>query len=81
MLVVAEQLGKIQLSLLGETDRDAEPSTVSAPVKPAWASDVSPALEAPPSKAAGDLGGPISVMHGGKTEHVCETNSGMNPCP
>ncbi len=95
MLLVAEQLGKIQLSLLGEADQDAAPSRVPTPVAPTWASDVSPALVAPVlpigpppvpvvaplAAAAATSVGPISVMHGAKTERVCVTSAGLIPCP
>jgi pilus assembly protein CpaB len=81
MLLVAEQLGKIQLSLLGEADQAAAPTAVPEPVPPAWASDVSPALVAPPAAVVGTSGDPISVMHGAKTERVCVTSAGLVPCP
>jgi pilus assembly protein CpaB len=92
-LLVAEQLGKIQLSLLGEADQNAAPSKESAPVRPVWASDVSPALLAPLMQAAPlpeaaplvsetrTSVGPISVMHGAKTERVCVTSAGLATCP
>lgn len=80
VLLVAEQLGKIQLSLLGKVDQNAARPKVSTPVPPAWASDVSPATAAP--RAAGTSGGRIAVMRGGaKTEFLCETSAGLLPCP
>jgi pilus assembly protein CpaB len=81
MLLVAEQLGKIQLSLLGEADQEAATAAVSVAVAPAWAFDVSPALasrtQVPPHEGSDR---PISVMHGAKTERVCVTSAGLAPC-
>ena len=76
MLLVAEQLGKIQLALLGQQDQDAAPhATPDGP--PTWASDVSPALAGPAATA----NGPIEVIHGAKTERRCETSAGLITCP
>jgi len=77
MLLVAEQIGKIQLALRGREDRTAAPPESSG-VSPVWASDVSPALQ---ETAAAPATGPIEVMHGGKIERRCETSAGLLACP
>jgi pilus assembly protein CpaB len=82
MLLVAEQLGKIQLTLLGQQDMDAASSDKGAEPPPTWASDVSPALAAPESGPPASVrGGPIDVIHGAKTERLCETTAGLHTCP
>jgi len=81
-LLVAEQLGKIQLSLLGLVDQQATPVTPPPPeVPPVWASDVSPALSGHESAAPEANSGPIEVMHGAKIERRCVTNAGLITCP
>ena len=80
-LLVAEQLGKIELSLLGLADQQAV--TVPSPeiaTPPVWASDVSPAL-AGPATSSTELPGPVEVIHGAKIERRCSTRTGLIPCP
>lgn len=81
MLLVAEQLGKIQITLLGLQERDGIPSAKAEAVAPAWASDVSPSLEAPPAKTPEPTHGPIEVIHGGRIERRCQTDAGLSTCP
>jgi pilus assembly protein CpaB len=82
VLLVAEQLGKIQLTLRGQSLSGAVPQTPAA-VPPTWAFDVSPALAklgtaVPPlAKAQGS----IEVIHGAKSEHLCPAGSGFVACP
>ena len=81
-LLVADQLGKIQLTLRGT------PRTPGAPLPPehappVWASDVSPALSnlgtaATPAAPPGQ--GPIEVMHGAKIEHRCVVSGSLVAC-
>jgi pilus assembly protein CpaB len=84
-LMVAQELGKIQLSLLGLADQEAARSAVARPVPAAWASDVSPATATTTvgtqAATVGTLGGPITVMHGAKNERICVTSTGLIPCP
>jgi pilus assembly protein CpaB len=82
MLLVADQLGKIQLTLRGQqpTERGSVPPQ---PVPPTWASDVSPALEnlGATAPATGKGGRTIEVIHGSKIERRCLTSSGLVACP
>ncbi len=80
-LLVAEQLGKIQLALRGLPDVERSLSAAPGASPPVWASDVSPALGggAPaPSETPREA---IDVMRGGKTERRCFTKAGLLPCP
>jgi pilus assembly protein CpaB len=95
MLLVAEQLGKVQLALRGELGQDAAPPAAHEEGPPIWASDVSQAFAAPAPVPAGALLGPveavpkpveaahgsIEVMHGSKIEHRCLTSAGLIACP
>lgn len=81
MLLVAEQLGKIQLTLRGQQPSEGDVSGKDD-IPPTWASDVSPALEtlgtaAPGAKAQGT----IEVIHGSKTDRRCPTPNGYVACP
>jgi pilus assembly protein CpaB len=80
-LLVAEQLGKIQIALRGQPDQAAGPSPEASDGPPIWASDVSPALTGPAATSATQSHGPIEVIHGAKIEHRCETNFGLLTCP
>lgn len=81
-LLLAEQLGKIQLSLVGLVDQQAIPVTpLPQAVSPVWASDVSPSLSGHGPPVAGVNSGPIEVMHGAKIERRCVTNAGLINCP
>jgi len=81
-LLVAEQLGKIELSLLGLADQQAV--TVPSPeiaTPPVWASDVSPALAGATDASSAELPGPVEVLHGSKIERRCSTRTGLITCP
>jgi len=92
MLLVADQLGKVQLTLRG--DRVGVPgATVPDAVPPIWASDVSPALERlgapPPTPSAAPSASPsapnkapssIRVIHGSKIEKLCVSGDGLVAC-
>jgi len=91
-VLVAEQLGKIELSLLGLVDQQATttvPSpetttTVPSPdiaTPPVWASDVSPALAGATDASSAELPGPVEVLHGSKIERRCSTRTGLITCP
>jgi pilus assembly protein CpaB len=80
MLLVADQLGKIQLALRGQQDQDAPRLAAPEQRTPTWAADVSRALAParivlPPVKRA-----EVDVIHGGKLERLCQTEAGMLPC-
>lgn len=81
-LLVAQQLGKIQLTLRGQ-QLSVHTPIVNDDVPPTWASDVSPALEtmgtAPPAVAKGQ--GAIEVIRGPKVERVCPSGGGFVTCP
>lgn len=62
MLLVAEQLGKIQLSLLGLADQEAARSAVAIPVPAAWASDVSPATAVSSMPTVGLITPPVGTI-------------------
>jgi pilus assembly protein CpaB len=81
MLLVAEQLGKIQLTLRGEPHRGAAQPLAGDAVAPTWASDVSPALASPAADDSTAQRVVVDVMHGGKTERVCQTPAGFITCP
>ena len=88
MLLVADQLGKIQLALRGQQDRVASPLLTRLltrdELSPTWASDVSKALVQP--KAAVAAAAPetaraeIAIIRGSKTERLCESPTGLAPC-
>jgi pilus assembly protein CpaB len=83
MLLVADQLGKVQLTLRGQQAAEAD-ATATEPVPPTWAYDVSPALGnlAPGAPKATDKGhGTIEVMHGPKLERRCPSGVGLVTCP
>jgi pilus assembly protein CpaB len=82
-LLVADQLGKVQLALRGQQDRPSGSLlghllTQENPL-PVWASDVSkvlaPARPPPPVRHA-----EIAIIRGGKVERQCRTESGFVPC-
>jgi pilus assembly protein CpaB len=95
MLLVAEQIGKIQLALRGQRDQTVAPPPEPLDVAPVWASDVSPALEPPPVTPVTGLPAvgptpaaptvlthaPIEVIHGAKIERRCDTSAGLVACP
>ena len=78
-LLVAEQLGKIDLVLRGRQDPQ---SMAPGEISPIWASDVSQALGGRPSstKAAG-ASRDLQVIRGPKIEHLCETTTDLAACP
>jgi pilus assembly protein CpaB len=78
-LLVAQQLGKIQLALRGRQDPDASPAHARREPAPTWASDVSQAY-GPQSAATGQPQGNIEVMHGAKIERRCRTSNGLVTC-
>jgi pilus assembly protein CpaB len=82
MLLVADQLGKIQLTLRGRLPTEGG-SVPPEHVPPAWASDVSPALGnlGTTAPAAGNGQGAIEVFHGPKIERRCLTGNGLVVCP
>src|ERR1700733_14339888 len=57
ILLVAEQMGKIQIALRGQQDPAETPSPETEDISPIWASDVSPALTGPPAA-------PMVLTHG-----------------
>ena len=84
MLLVADQLGKVQLALRGQQDPSGAPllarlfgpSEVSLPV---WASDVSQVLKParpPPVERRAE----IQIIRGAKVERQCRTEAGFIPC-
>jgi len=81
ILLVAEQLGKIQIALRGEQDAATSSSPDNTDVSPIWASDVSPALAGPAAAPTALIHGPIEVIHGAKIERRCETSAGLLTCP
>jgi len=77
-LLVAEQLGKIELALRGQEDTETPVAVLPASEPPVWASDVSRALGRPaPPEPARDG---IEVIHGARTEHLCPTSNGLVTC-
>jgi pilus assembly protein CpaB len=78
VLLVAQQLGKIQLALRGQQDQTTTPTRHEAPT---WASDVSQALAGPKAIASAGDRGPIEVMHGAKIEHRCLAGDSLLTCP
>ncbi len=93
MLLVAQQLGKLALTLRGDLDPDSAPPVVWTPPSPTWASDVSPALRpppaaptAPPPQSDPTTGprtgqrGTIDVIRGEKVERLCLTSGNLVPC-
>jgi pilus assembly protein CpaB len=81
-LLVADQLGKLQLVLRGRPA--SEPASEElATVPPTWAFDVSPALgelaTAAPAPEKGQVA--IEVLHGSTIERRCLTNNGLVACP
>ena len=83
ILLVADQLGKIQLALRG---RETPSTTPPKPLPPLWASDVSPALLATGPVASNEpeplVNHPttIEVIHGSKIEKRCSTRAGLVAC-
>ena len=80
-LLVAEQLGKIDLALRGQQDQEAMPPAVHEEMPPTWASDVSQALGRPSSAASKGAHDDILVIHGSKIERLCPSNAGLLACP
>jgi pilus assembly protein CpaB len=81
-LLVAEQLGKIDLALRGRQDQDAMPATAYPEISPTWASDVSQALGRGPSPTASKrTSDSIVVIRGAKIEKLCKTTTGLLACP
>jgi pilus assembly protein CpaB len=88
MLLVADQLGKVQLALRGQRDQSAKPVSARLLTRdeslPIWASDVSKALVQPvaaplaaiPETARAE----IAIIRGSKTERLCESPTGLAPC-
>jgi len=81
ILLVAQQLGKVQIALRGQRDQTETPASETADASPIWASDVSPALAGPAVAPTALTHGPIEVIHGAKIEHRCETSAGLLTCP
>jgi pilus assembly protein CpaB len=81
VLLVAEQLGKIQLALRGQQDQAGTPTTAHDEAPPTWASDVSPALAGSKLPSSSATQGSIEVMHGAKIERRCLTGDGLLTCP
>jgi pilus assembly protein CpaB len=81
ILLVAEQLGKIQIALRGQQDQHATASMEASDTSPIWASDVSPALGGSAAAPTTPGFGPIEVIHGAKIERRCETSAGLLTCP
>jgi pilus assembly protein CpaB len=82
-LLVADQLGKVQLTLRGQQPTEGD-ATARDSVPPIWAYNVSPALGnlasgAPQATEKGH--GMIEVMHGSKLERRCLTGAGLITCP
>jgi pilus assembly protein CpaB len=79
MLLVADQLGKVQLALRGQQDQDVPRLPAPEQRTPTWAADVSralaPARIVPPVKRA-----EVDIIHGSKLERLCQTEAGMLPC-
>jgi pilus assembly protein CpaB len=87
MLLVADQLGKVQLALRGQKDPSAKPMLARLLTRdeslPIWASDVSKALVQPaaaplaaiPETARAE----IAIIRGSKTERLCESPAGLAP--
>jgi pilus assembly protein CpaB len=78
-LLVADQLGKIQLALRGRQSSEPSSPTLAA-VPPTWASDVSLALSKTEPAAVQKGQGAIEVMHGAKVERRCPTANGLVAC-
>jgi pilus assembly protein CpaB len=80
-LLVAEQLGRVQLVLRGEQgDADTIPFAGLA-AAPTWAFNVSAALRVPPAEKAPLPRRSIQVLRGGKLDHLCWTDIGLAICP
>jgi pilus assembly protein CpaB len=83
-LLVADQLGKVQLALRGQHDQRATPLLArlltSDQSSPVWASDVSKALVQPTAAPPPTVRSVIEIMRGGRIEHLCETLNGLVPC-
>ena len=82
MLLVADQLGKVQLALRGQKDRGATaagPSPRTDEPSAIWASDVSKALVKPPAEPV-TARAEIAIIRGSKTERLCDTIAGLAPC-
>ena len=88
MLLVADQLGKIQLALRGQQDQSASPLLARLLTRdkssPTWASDVSKALVQPTAAAAAaapeTARAEIAIIRGSKTERLCDSATGLAPC-
>ncbi len=82
-LLLANQIGKIQLTLRG-TLTAANHSPRPAQLPPVWASDISPELRqsgANVGPASGNGENVIEVMHGPKLARLCVTSTGLVVCP
>jgi pilus assembly protein CpaB len=80
-LLVAEQLGKIDLALRGQQGPVPAIPAAYDRIPPVWASDVSRALEGPNSTGLDPIHGAIDVIHGAKIERLCSTSTGLLACP
>ncbi len=83
ILLVADQLGKVQLALRGQQDRTPAPLLTRLlnreQSSPIWAADVSKALVVQPP-ASETAHAEIAIMRGSKTERLCESATGLAPC-
>lgn len=81
-LLVADQLGKLQLVLRGRPATEPGSEELET-VPPTWAFDVSPVLgeltTAMPAPDKGQVA--IEVIHGSTIERRCLTNAGLVACP
>lgn len=81
-LLVAEQLGKIDLVLRGRQDQESTAPGAPGEISPVWASDVSQALGGrPTSTKANGTSRDLQVIRGQKIERLCETTAGLVACP
>jgi Flp pilus assembly protein CpaB len=83
-LLVADQLGKIQLALRGQHDESSTPLLARLLTRdqssPVWASDVSKALVQPTAAPPQTVRAVIEIMRGSKIDHLCQTLNGLVPC-
>lgn len=82
MLLVAEQLGRVQLVLRGAEGASQPAPAEGAGTGPVWGADVSEAIGKPAGggKEKSTEQWSIDVMRGSKTERQCITPAGLVPC-
>ena len=81
-LLVAEQLGRVELALRGEQGDADTGASAGMSAAPTWAFNVSQALRLPPpAKLPPPPRRTVDLVHGAKTDHLCWADGGLVPCP